>query len=524
MGAVSNGTVTAYKIVNGTQGAELGSASTDSVGDYSVNLGSYTGPVLLQLSGGTYVDEATNGNVALSIPIRAAVANAAGTMTVSVTGLTEVVVESALADPGGLTPPNIQKENNAIKTELGFDPETTLPISALAAPPSSATTLQVDYGSYLAGLSQYVADSGETMRTALQNYAAAIKSGGLIYNTNILVSQSKFLERNANNKSGVATLAALMATANPVAATSSTASTVLASTLIDHYVPSAVTPTGPEIFVTESAMINGKATSFFPTGGNTGISYGPMFAGATFSSARPCDVYVVSADYYGGESELFLDNCGTLPGMQPSTAISSLGWYSDASLAAPEPPAPPGDGSCTTTAYLFSGWSGICQGASNCSASLTANTLPSAYNGTIQLAVTANFTTQTATGLCSDVPDLSGSSPSSFAGSDAGSWEGNCSISNGSGAANTVAVSGSVSATISSTGAVSGSFSGDESGSISGTINANGSLTATSQGNAGSDTWSGQFQDTNGTVTGSGSWSGPMSGGSCNGNWSVSQS
>ena len=47
-------------------GAQLGSTTTDAGGRFSVPIGTYTGPVMLQLSGGSYVDEATGTTMSMA--------------------------------------------------------------------------------------------------------------------------------------------------------------------------------------------------------------------------------------------------------------------------------------------------------------------------------------------------------------------------------------------------------------------------------------------------------------------------
>ena len=70
-GPLNGSSVCAYAITaSGVQGAQIGScATTDSAGNYSINLGTYTGPVMLQATGGNYVDEATGTTSALALPL-----------------------------------------------------------------------------------------------------------------------------------------------------------------------------------------------------------------------------------------------------------------------------------------------------------------------------------------------------------------------------------------------------------------------------------------------------------------------
>src|SRR5674476_721041 len=53
-GPVSSATVTAYAISNGQIGAQISTAQTDRNGNFTMTTGSYTGPVMLQMSGGSY--------------------------------------------------------------------------------------------------------------------------------------------------------------------------------------------------------------------------------------------------------------------------------------------------------------------------------------------------------------------------------------------------------------------------------------------------------------------------------------
>jgi len=53
-GPVNGGTVTAYGVnANGTRGTQIGTATTDAKGNYSMTVGNYSGTVMLQLSGGS---------------------------------------------------------------------------------------------------------------------------------------------------------------------------------------------------------------------------------------------------------------------------------------------------------------------------------------------------------------------------------------------------------------------------------------------------------------------------------------
>ena len=69
-GPVTSATITAYAVdSNGTRsGAPLGSVTTDANGNYSLSLNpDSAGTVLLVLTGGSYVDEATGNTIALGV-------------------------------------------------------------------------------------------------------------------------------------------------------------------------------------------------------------------------------------------------------------------------------------------------------------------------------------------------------------------------------------------------------------------------------------------------------------------------
>lgn len=106
---VINATVTAYPVssagvvsvncVPATPGP-CATATTDGQGNYTIDLGSYSGPVLLQSTGGTYTDTVTGqtvpipNGVVLSSFVPAATS---GTNTTQITGLTTMEANLALA-------------------------------------------------------------------------------------------------------------------------------------------------------------------------------------------------------------------------------------------------------------------------------------------------------------------------------------------------------------------------------------------------------------------------------------------
>lgn len=177
-GPLNGSTVCAYAITAGAKGAALGSCATNIVnGNYSIDIGPYTGPVLFEATGGTYTDEATGVIVALASPLRSILSNATGSATnVAVTALTELAYQMANATPGGLTSANIQTAIASVQTNFGVaDIVNTLPVDALNVPPG-ASPEQKTYALALATISQYQKDqpAATSVANSLQTIQACL--------------------------------------------------------------------------------------------------------------------------------------------------------------------------------------------------------------------------------------------------------------------------------------------------------------------------------------------------------------
>ena len=157
-GPLKNATICAYSVINGTQGAQVGECVTTSAdGNYSIDLAGYTGPVFLQASSGTYVDEATGTTVSLSTPLRSVATTLSGSSSMAVTGLTELAYQLASNSSGGLTSANIQSAITSVQNNFGvLDIVGTMPVNALNVP-TGASVEQKKYALALATLSQYLA-------------------------------------------------------------------------------------------------------------------------------------------------------------------------------------------------------------------------------------------------------------------------------------------------------------------------------------------------------------------------------
>src|SRR6185369_15103983 len=88
-GLVRNAKVQAFSITVPNTFNLLKEGVTDVNGNYSLDLGSYTGPVKVEVSGGEFKDETTGAFTPMLFTIRAVIGNTAlGSNNMMVTGLT----------------------------------------------------------------------------------------------------------------------------------------------------------------------------------------------------------------------------------------------------------------------------------------------------------------------------------------------------------------------------------------------------------------------------------------------------
>ncbi len=175
-GPIDKATVTAYGInAAGQLGTSLDTENTDSVGNFSMNIGSYTGPVMLQVSGGSYTDEATG----VSMPMAAGdvmtalmptVAAGASSGAIQVTPVTAMAQAMAQHMTGGMTDANIVTANRAMGTFFTVgDILHVAPMNPLKSVPAGTSPSQdaQNYGMTLAAMSQYAHDQGMSSSSAI---------------------------------------------------------------------------------------------------------------------------------------------------------------------------------------------------------------------------------------------------------------------------------------------------------------------------------------------------------------------
>ncbi|MDF1661152.1 MAG: lamin tail domain-containing protein, partial [Planctomycetota bacterium] len=253
-GPVSGGMAEVYSIDPNSRGLSLvGSSTTNAQGQFSVSLQG-SGPFLVLVRGGSYIDEATGGTRNLGTPAQPTSldsprgntlegvvgANVNGSITINLSPLTTMasrrLAQISQSNPGIFDPGAVAGVNSAVAQEFGLgavDPSGLIPVdftdaanaSFIAANPNDANVL---LGAVLSGLSQLAVDLGVVdpmdvvealaqdfsdgifngaMGSALANQGLGVVFGnaGLAQNTaTTLLSNSttNFLNNNGNNNSG----------------------------------------------------------------------------------------------------------------------------------------------------------------------------------------------------------------------------------------------------------------------------------------------------------------------------------
>lgn len=176
-GPVSGGTVTVYAVRNGAvDPTPLGTpfTPTPANGSYTVNIGSYTGPVLIEITGGTYVDEATGAISDIqAVPLRAFVAHASGNVSAAVTALTEIAAKRIVDSGAPITESLISTTNSDVGSTFGVgDIIGTQPVDAAATGAAGAPAAQQEYGMALAALSKYMQLNARTLGQSVADFSA----------------------------------------------------------------------------------------------------------------------------------------------------------------------------------------------------------------------------------------------------------------------------------------------------------------------------------------------------------------
>ena len=166
-GPVSGASVVAFAITSVAMGPQVGGGTTDSMGNFTISIGDYAGPMMLQASGGSYTDEATGtsmtmgtGDVmACAIP---SVAAGATTTGIQITPVTSMAHSRVHYMTGGITAPNITTANTAIGAYFSVgDILHTVPMNSMVAGSGTGASQDAkNYGMTIAAMSQYAMSIG----------------------------------------------------------------------------------------------------------------------------------------------------------------------------------------------------------------------------------------------------------------------------------------------------------------------------------------------------------------------------
>jgi hypothetical protein len=229
-GTVSGATVRAYAINNGVKGGQLGSAQTDSSGNFTMRVDAYSGPIMLRMHGGSYADEATGtrmnmldaDDMTCAVPSISVTAGSA-TTGIQITPLTSMAHAWAEHMTGGMTTTNITTANMRIGAAYlgpGMDVLETHPIDPTVAGSANGASIEAkNYGMMLAAMSQEAHQLGMTtsssaMVTAMHNDAEDGTMDGTMSGTPINMSGMGGMMGGGNMMSAAGTgeLATAMAT------------------------------------------------------------------------------------------------------------------------------------------------------------------------------------------------------------------------------------------------------------------------------------------------------------------------
>ena len=252
-GPVSGAAVKAFAINNGARGGELGSAMTDANGNFTMTMGAYSGPVMLQVRGGSYLDEATGVRMNMleadgMTCVVPAVTVTAGSATagVQVTPLTSMAQAWAEHMAGGMNAANATMANSRIGAAYvgpGADIVMLHPIDPTVAGSANGASIEAkNYGMMLAAMSQAAHDLGMTtsssaMVTAMlddasdgtmdgrmggaainMNGMGGMMGGGSMMTTagtsQLAISMATFINNMTMNRSGVTTVAEMQSLMN----------------------------------------------------------------------------------------------------------------------------------------------------------------------------------------------------------------------------------------------------------------------------------------------------------------------
>lgn len=142
----------------------MGSVTTDADGNYTLNV-SYTGPVAVVVTGGSYTDEATGATVTLETgdELVTFLDSAENGESVAITALTTIAAEQAAANAASGIETAINAANKAVAEAFGLtgvDLSSIIPADPTNTVSAGASVASQAYGIVMAALTQFVDEAG----------------------------------------------------------------------------------------------------------------------------------------------------------------------------------------------------------------------------------------------------------------------------------------------------------------------------------------------------------------------------
>jgi hypothetical protein len=186
-GPLNNASVTAYGIAGGQMGSQIGTTTTDANGNYAMAIGSYTGPVMLQVSGGSFTEEATGAPATMApgdvmTVVMPTVASGATTSGIQITPITSMAQARAQQMPGSMTEANIAAANSAMGNYFSVsDIVHVQPMNPLTKDSGAGASADARrYGIALAAMSQHAKSLNMANTSALVTAMMSDASDGMM--------------------------------------------------------------------------------------------------------------------------------------------------------------------------------------------------------------------------------------------------------------------------------------------------------------------------------------------------------
>ncbi len=358
-GPFLSGQACAYKVSNGAKGALLGSCANLASSAFTIDIGDYTGDVLIEIAAGaTYDDEANPGDDVTGTPLTGSlrslihVGSSGGSVNLAVTPLTETAIRLAGVTLNDATVQAALSQLAALlPTVANFDPRTTLPVAT--------TEAGLAYQQMLRALSQmqWVAGGNGAYDGGLDAYLTALQgrigSNGAGVGADLLGQINAGLSGNCAVTGGVLSCAIAQGGDNGAGAGGLTCNTA-------HYQAGAVRlPTPDELagfaktyngntgtFGMDGFASSGAATLVFSSSGGlayngasqsvqsicyeNNATYGAMLF-VEFGDTGAVDLFAASGGGFSGSLPDMTGICGNAPGCA-ATANAGAGGGSGLSI------------------------------------------------------------------------------------------------------------------------------------------------------------------------------------------------